>query len=423
MIIITHSLFNAGLARLPSPEIYISAFAVAKSLMHIIQSPVMNIRQTVTALAADKDSYFKVRKFITIILIVIVTVFFLLVVTGMSRWILDNIMGLEGRVLNVAENILKVLILFPAVIAIRSFAQGVCIKFGATPLVTVATAARISFVFIVVANIGKITNIPGGYIAGGMFLGAAFVEALVMFIGSRLVIGTPVKKFNHMDDDKDKKVKGIALENITVFFLPLAFTALIRKIAIPVINSGLARTISPEISLSVFAVGWGLGAIFLSPLMMFHQVPLYFIEHNNKQRVKQIRNFSIYTGVLLSISLSLLAFTDAGFFILKNLIGTTEEISLLAMDVLKVMAALPIIMVSREFYWGVLMKNQKTKYIGKGKTVNIISIIVTVLVMSFLPLKNPAISGVCAMFFGELFELAYLYLNFRRTDLSADIQE
>ena len=44
IIIITHSFFNAGLARLPNPEVLIAAFAVAKSLMHVFQSPVMMIR-------------------------------------------------------------------------------------------------------------------------------------------------------------------------------------------------------------------------------------------------------------------------------------------------------------------------------------------------------------------------------------------
>ena len=34
LIVITHSLFNMALARFPTPEVYISAFAVAKSFMH-----------------------------------------------------------------------------------------------------------------------------------------------------------------------------------------------------------------------------------------------------------------------------------------------------------------------------------------------------------------------------------------------------
>ena len=54
-----------ALGKLPTPEIYISAFAVAKSLMHLAEIPTMMImmKQTAVVLVEDRESYYRVRKF------------------------------------------------------------------------------------------------------------------------------------------------------------------------------------------------------------------------------------------------------------------------------------------------------------------------------------------------------------------------
>lgn len=57
LVTITHTLFNAGLGRLDEPEIYISAFAVAKSLMHLFESPISMLRQTYSTLVVDQTAW------------------------------------------------------------------------------------------------------------------------------------------------------------------------------------------------------------------------------------------------------------------------------------------------------------------------------------------------------------------------------
>jgi hypothetical protein len=52
----------------------------------------------------------------------------------------------------------------------------------------------------------------------------------------------------------------------------------------PIINAGLARSDQPDLTLSVFAVAWGLGMIVLSPFYMLHQIPLSYYEEGGKNR-------------------------------------------------------------------------------------------------------------------------------------------
>jgi hypothetical protein len=445
LVVITHSLFNAALARLPTPEIYISAFAVAKSFMHLAESPMMMMNQTVATLVEDKESYYRVRKFFIIVGIFAVLTLAVIVLTGTARWIFKSIMGLEGKTLDEAVTILKVLIVFPGVVTLRGFLQGISIKLRVTPLLTLSTVVRIIFTGLIVLYIKQLTEvIPPGIMAGLMFLSAAFVETVVMYLGSKLSIGNIpdnldlIKKSSAVmqktqggkDGCQDKcnekgsqtgesenshdNVEGLSNRAILYFFAPLVITAFIKNLAMPIINTGLGRTHSPELAISAYAVAWGLGTIVTSPLNMFHQVPLNFFEDDGDVNIKQIRKLAIYLGIILTVVIAFISFTEIGYCILKNIIGATHEISVLAVDVLKIMVILPLIIAIREFYWGILMKKRMTKYIGGGKTANLMVLVLSITVMTVINPSNPAIIGIVGMICCESTEAVYLYIIHKR---------
>ncbi|MFO7635921.1 MAG: hypothetical protein R6W96_01270 [Clostridia bacterium] len=411
LIVVTHSLFNAGLARLPSPEVYISAFAVTKSLMHLITSPEMMVRQTVTALVTDRDSYDRVRKF-TIYLIAIVV--FLLSVTafsGLSRFIFSRLMGIEGETLEASVTILKVLAVFPIAATWRNFMQGILIKFEKTPYISAATIIRIFFVLGMVMVIPRLTTINPAVLAGLMFLGALLVEALVSVFGAKIAIGNIRKEIEKRKFEKSEGEPARLTDRcILRFYAPLALTGIIHTVAMPIINAGLGRTVSPEIAISAFAVAWGLGMIFLSPAMMFHQVPLNYIGYEDNANNRDVRRFAIVLTVSMTLIMAAIAFTDLGYLLMTRTIGVTQEIGEKAMDVLKIMVFIPVLIISREYFWGILMKRRLTRFLGKGKFIYATVLTISVVLMLFLRLENPAIIGALAILAGDFGELSYLFL-------------
>jgi len=432
LLIITHSLFNAALARFPSPEVYISVFAVAKSFMHIAESPMMMIRQTVTALVEDKQSYYRVWNFFNISAVLIVSTFAVIVLTGIAGWIFKNIIGLDGKTLDEAVTILKVLIIFPGVVTYRGFFQGTAIKLRATPLLTLSTIVRIIYIIIIVIYIERLVEvIPPAIMAGFMFLSAATVETLVIFLGSKIAIGNiPVnleinKKSNYIyqeiqnaveDEDNSGSEGKLTNRTILYFFIPLALTSFIKNLTTPIIDAGLGRTHSPELAISAFAVAWGLGSIVTSTLSMFHQVPLNFIkdDDHDEQNMKQIRKFALCLGAILTAVIAFISLTEAGYYILRNIIAATHEISVLAIDVLKIMIIIPPIIAIREYYWGVLMKKRMTKHIGNGKIASLAVLLLSIMVVSLINPSNPAIIGVVGMICCEAAEAVYLYIINKR---------
>lgn len=408
LISITHSLFYAALARLPSPEIYLAGFTVAKSLLQVLQNPVAMIRQTMVALVVDSQSFHSVKKFVLGLVSVIVMVFAVLSFSGGSRWIFEHLMGVKGEVLEQAIVILRVFILFPAAVSLRNFMQGIAIKFKKTILTPIATVARVGYVALIVVYIDELMFIDAGILAGLMFLGAIVIEALVMFIGVKFTIKDVSKSIDRLKLSRPKsKIKDLTYLSMMTFFAPLVATSFIRSLARPIIESGLARTISPEVAIASYAVAWGLGIIVISPLMMFHQVPLSFIE--SEEDKIPVKRFALYLGLTSSTLMALVAFTPIGVYVLKNYIGVTKEICDLSIDVLKIMTILPMVIVVRQYYWGILMKKQLTVYVSIGKAVNLIALFITIFVVTIMKPANPAVVGIIGMISSEIFESIFLY--------------
>lgn len=413
LIGITHSLFNSALARLPSPEVYLSAFTVSKSLLQVIQNPIIMVRQMVTTLINDDDSYFKVRKFILILSLSVVSIFGLLAFTDGSRLIFKNILGVKNEVLNKSVIIFRVFVFIPLGIVLRNFMQGIAIKFRMTPLVSIATIARVIFVSIVLLTINYLNFIPPAILAGGMFLGAIFVEAITMFLGIKIPIRDIPYNFKKIYYDKHGETNKSLINNriILNFFLPLVLTSFIKSLSRPIIDGGLARTYDPAIALSSYAVAWSLGNIIINIIRMFHQIPLNFIEDGNDSRASSVKKFGVYLSTTLSLIIGIMGFTPIGYIILTKLIGVTDEIATPAIGVLKIMTFLPYSMVLRQYYWGIFMKKHKTLQISIGKIVNLIALSLTIFITILISPKNPAIIGSIGMLSAESFEGLYLYVS------------
>ena len=414
LTIVTHSLFNAGMARLPSPEVMIAAFAVAKSLMMLLHSPTTMIKQSATALI-DHSRNLK-RPVVFMALVVLGSVFLLAVLafTGLSRFVFREFMGLSGQTLDEAVAMLRILFIFPGIVAFRDFFQAMSIKFRKTPAVTVAAILRIGFVMLFISFIGRMTTVAPAALAALMFIGAVVVESLVIVAGTYLLNGRLGHALDRMKRTNGSPVTVLTYGNIARFYIPLMVTTLIRTVVMPIINGGLARTDEPDLAISVFAVAWSLGLVVLSPFIMFHQVPLNFCDVPGRYNNRNVRRFGLILAVISATAMLLLGFTDLGYWVLTHLIGATHEISIRSAAVLRMMTVLPFLMAAREYFWGVLMKRRLTRHIWKGKAISLGGMILVLTVMILIGPRNPAIIGAASAISAEAAEFLFLLFIFLR---------
>ncbi|MDD2579795.1 MAG: hypothetical protein PHP40_06925, partial [Eubacteriales bacterium] len=337
-------------------------------------------------------------------------------------WIFQRIMGLSGETLEQAVLLLRIISLFPVFASVRDFFAGFSIKFRTTPLITVASIARISYVLLIIVLIERLSFIPSAYLTGIMYIGAVAIEALIMIVGTRVTSRSILNGLNQIDRENTTAGRPVPAAlttlNLFSFFMPLTVTAMIQTSLGPIVNTGLARSSNPDMALAVYAVAWGLGSVVLSPLNTFHQVSLNFIRQDDPQRDmyrQRVRRFAQIIALTMAGLLILIAFTDLGYLILRHLIGTSDQISRQSEDVLKLMCVLPFMMITREYFWGILMQRRETRFIWKGKAINVITLISVVSLMTVVGPANPAINGAVGMIACELSELLYLLYTFRKS--------
>lgn len=416
---VTHTLFNAGLARLSRPDIYMSAFPVAKSVMHLFESPIAMLRQTYSALVVDQESMKKVRTFCTWLIGILAILFALFIYSPVSYLVFTRIMNLSGDTLTAAINILRVIFFFPIFSAIRNYHQGILIKFKATPMLTISTIGRLIYTSLFVMFIGKITVIPGSYLAGLMFLTALMVEMTILIIGKKMLIGNPDEKIIILNQLKaPTQAPTLTYRAIFSFIGPLMIMAIIRALNTPLVNAGLGQTASPEIALAAYSVGWGLGNIAVSPLGSFHQIPISFGLDTDDIRNKTT-GFAVLVATISTIILGIVGYTGVGRFLLTHWIKAPTNVIEPANQVLQWMVILPFLVIVREYHWGMLMYSRKTKYLSWGKVVNVLSLAITMFILSFLDLANPALVGVIGMLVCEITEISFLFLVSRKEKQSS----
>src|SRR6056297_2992850 len=93
---LSHNIVNASLARLSYPEITLGVFAIVKSLVNIIKSPIHMTRQTVTSLVDDEYSF----KFVSSFILFLSALYFLIIgsfgYTKLGGFVFGNILGLKN---------------------------------------------------------------------------------------------------------------------------------------------------------------------------------------------------------------------------------------------------------------------------------------------------------------------------------------
>ncbi len=413
IITLSHSVVNAGVARTPDPEVALAAYALARSLVMLIENPMFMVRQTAASLIRDMQSFLQVRRFVYILSGLITGLLAVLAFTPLGYWALADVMGASDAIAEQANTALMVLFLLPVFTVSRNLYHGVAIIARQTLLVPLSTLVRLMVMSGVVFGLAHWTNLPGAVSASFAFTGAFLVESTIMRWKARPLLRTGTFFA--------RKTTNVQLRNMDIsrFFFPLVITTFVATSFGPLINTGLARTDGPEIALAAYSVGHGLAMMLLAPIGMLHQCTLTFTKVTLPETFRMTKRFTGGFAVLASVLMVWISFTGAGPWILTHLMGVTPAVRQAALGVMQVMSILPLLFGWREYLWGILMQHRATKLIGAGKAVNLFVVVLSLLVLLAAGIRNPASAGAWAMVLGELADCIVLQFYYRRTDIYA----
>ena len=355
---------SAAINRLPNEVIMLAAQGIIVSLAVTIESPIINLLATSTALVRDRVSYLLVRRF-TIHWAIFLTIIHVLIgFTPLFDLIVIKWLDAPLAVAVWVQPGLQIMILWSAAIAWRRFLQGVLIHFNRTRMVAWGTAARLIASGGTVVVMALLSDFPGVVIGAtalmvGVIAEAAFATwAVRPLLANELSITAPIPEGDVM-----------TYKELFWFHLPLAGTSLLILLAQPMVTFSLARLDQPTESLAAWPV---LFQIMLMTRAAAFALPEVVIALTKGPHTFQpLRRFTFLLATGMSLFMALLIFTPLSHFYIFTVQDMTTITGDLTQSTLTFFLIFPALAAAASWLRGLLIKNKSTQAVNVGMAINL----------------------------------------------------
>jgi hypothetical protein len=389
----------AFIARLGDAKLNLAAFGIAGSFALIVEAPIIMLMSASTALVTGRHSYLKLRRFTDILNAGITGVQLVILIPPVFRFIVTDLMGVPEDVARLAHIALVIFLPWAASIGYRRFYQGILIRNNLTRRVTYGTMVRL-LVIVVMGLILYSAGINGAYVGAGAMSLAVMSEA----IATRMMASATLKRLLQTEDTENGH---IGLRSITRFYYPLALTSILSLGVHPFVTFFLGRSYMAVESLAVLPVVSSLVFIFRSMGLSYQEVNIALIGRE-KQNYRLLRNFAVYLGVIVTVLVTMLAFTPLADLWFINVSGLTKELADLSYLPLKIMILLPALTVLLNFQRSLLVINGTTGPISTATAVELFAIIIVLLVCVVFLNMAGVVAAAIAFTFGKCMSTLYL---------------
>jgi hypothetical protein len=354
---------TAVINRLPNEVIMLAAAGIVISLSVTIESPIINLLATSTALIKDRQSYLLVRRFTIHWMVVLTAVSVLIAFTPLFDLVIINWLEAPLEVAVWVRPGLQIMSLWSAAIAWRRFLQGVLIRFDQTQKVAWGTAIRLVASAGTVIGLSMATDWPGIINGASAWMAGVVAEAIYATWVVRPLLQ------NELGPNSPPSGDPLTYRELFWFHLPLAGTSLLSLLAQPLVTSSLARLSEPTNSLAAWPV---LFQITLMTRAAAFSLPEVVIALSKKPDMFQpLRQFSLrMTGGLL-ILMALVVFTPVAGFYIFVVQDMTAVVGDLAMNAVRLFLFFPALAAITSWLRGLLINNKATRSINMGMAINL----------------------------------------------------
>lgn len=390
---------QAAIARLADMQTQLAAFGICMSVEIAIESPVIMLLATCTALATNARNYFTLRRFMIWTNVAATGIALLVAFTPVYDLLTRSMMGIPAPIADAAQPGMRIMTLWTAAIGTRRFYQGVMIRQGATRFIGYGTAVRLLSSAGTGILLAVSTRLPGVYVGSIALMAGVLTEAAFVAWAVR---GT-VRQLLGAVEDRDARI--LSMRDVVRYHAPLAATSLLTLLAQPLIGAGLARMPNPEENLAAWPVVWGISWIFRSPTIA---LPEAVIALGAERRLREaVRKFCRSVGIACSSMMLLFVLTPLSSLYIRHLAGLPPRLARFVLPAVAICAAFPALTACHSWLRGLLMAAHATKIIYWGMGLNLAVTAVLILVGGLM--RTPGtVSAVIALMVALMAEILFL---------------
>ncbi len=404
----------AGLiGRLSEPVSMLAGFGVGFSIAFFIESVVIGLLSTSTALAVNRQHYLLIRQFVFALMLITTLLVSLIVFSPIYEFLTMGIIGVSQSISDAGRPALIALIPFSAGVGWRRYTQGILIRNGQPRFMALGTAVRTVSLFICGVIFLSVKTVPGATAAGISISTSVIAEAIFTHI---LAMPTIKKVYSHHVEDG---LEPLSLRELLRFHMPLSLSSVLWLLAKPMVQGAIARGEKPDSSLAAWEPAGNILFVFRAPSSALPEAVITL--QKNKETEEALQTFCLRVGIVMTAALTLFAFSPAGFWFITVPLKVPQESQLMALHAMQAFCLAPVIGSMQSFYRGMLSYNRVTKSQLVGMMVYVFGSLLILLIlvaMEKMNVVNASIALTLAMVF-ETAILGYSYQLVKRRSTSA----
>lgn len=406
-------IISAAINRLPDEVIMLAAMGIVMSLSVTIESPIINLLATSTALVRDRSSYLLVRRFTVHWIIILTLLSFAVAFSPLYEVIVIDWLNIPIEVSQWVQPGMKIMVFWSAAIGWRRFLQGIMIRFDQTRKVAWGTMVRLA------ASAGAVVLLAVWGQWPGVIIGAIGLMAGVLAEAAYATFAVqPLIRDNLSQISTTTPSTALTYRDLFWFHLPLAGTSFLILLIQPMVTTSLARLDQPTQSLAAWPVLFQILLVARAPALALPEVVI--ARYQSSGDFLPLRRFSFLMAATITIVITLFVVLPTAQIYIFRIQDMTEPVGELALSSLPLFVLYPGIAVFISWLRGLLIKSRHTRYVNSGMAINLT--LTASLLLVGVRLQWPGLpAAALALNVAVLAELIYLSLK-TRTTLPIDLQ-
>jgi len=356
---------SATVNRLPDEVVMLAAMGIVTSLSVTIESPIINLLATSTALSKDRASYILLRNFTIHWMILLTSVTVLLAFTPLYNLVVVQWMNVPDDVATWVQPGLKIMTFWSAAIAWRRFLQGIMIRYNQTRKVAYGTLIRLATSAGTALLLALGSDLQGVIVGSTALMAGVVAEAFYATLASRSILSNELGPGSTRIEDKK-----LTYNELYRFHLPLAATSFLTLLVQPLVAYSLTQSANPTISLAAWPVVFQVTLVSRAAAFALPEVVI--AKYADQATFQPIRRFTVTLVGVNTLLMGLFVITPLVSYYLLVVQDLVIPVANLARIGLALFLPLPALAILISWIRGLMINRGATRLVNIGMAINLV---------------------------------------------------
>lgn len=350
---------------LPDRHVQIAAVLVLFSVALFIESPVIDLLSTSTALARNRASFAAIRRFSVWLMAAAGAVHTLVaLVPPLHDFVFRTLLSQSAEVAEATRVPMMIMIPWSPAIGWRRHVQGLLIRQGLTKPIGLGTGIRVISIFLVGLAGYLSGRLTGAEVAALALSFSVVAEAVyIHFAGRRVMHGLALVESG----------ERVSHRELLAFHMPLTLSTMVMMVGMPLTSKALASAPDGVLAMNFWQVQMTLG--FLLRTITFALPEVVIANWRPGPDARLLSRFCLGIGAGLSVLMVVLALTGADRWFFMAVARADADVAHGAHQAFLACSLLPVSAAATNYVKGVLgvMKVTSTRVWGTGASMVVLA--------------------------------------------------